>query len=348
MAKNGTTWTYNYDANGLRTSKSNGATTYTYVYNGSKLTQMSVNGTTVYFAYDANGHPDVMIQGQSVYHYVTNLRGDVIGIVSEAGQLVVSYEYDAWGNILEISGSMATTIGTLNPLTYRGYDHETELYYLQSRYYNPEWGRFLNMDSQINSDTGILGANVFAYCLNNPVVSVDADGYSPNDVFDSVDEAAIDAALYMEELGTFENAWEYAATIYSIIAYEKRVKVIRRDTLEGKIVIFFSRLCRKPIKRTITYYVAVVKYKYTPPNTFHMNNFVLPPMKCSQVAMIHSHPYLTMIGSNQFSEPDKWYAKLQGIPFYLYAANGTLKVYNPASNEVSVVYSNLPKDPNMP
>ena len=178
MAKNGTTWSFTYDANGLRTKRTNGTTTYQYVYNGSKLTQMSVNGTTVYFAYHANGHPDVMIQGQNVYHYITNLRGDVMGIVSEAGQLVVSYEYDAWGNVLEISGSMATTLGTLNPLTYRGYvyDHETGLYYLQSRYYNPEWGRFLNADALVSTGQGLLGNNMFAYCGNNPVNCCDPCG----------------------------------------------------------------------------------------------------------------------------------------------------------------------------
>ena len=178
MAKNGTTWSFTYDANGLRTKRTNGTTTYQYVYNGSKLTQMSVNGTTVYFAYHANGHPDVMIQGQNVYHYITNLRGDVMGIVSEAGQLVVSYEYDAWGNVLEISGSMAETLGELNPLRYRGYvyDHETGLYYLQSRYYNPEWGRFLNADTLVSTGQGNLGNNMFAYCLNNPVAYQDSAG----------------------------------------------------------------------------------------------------------------------------------------------------------------------------
>ena len=59
---------------------------------------------------------------------------------------MVSYAYDAWGNILSTTGTMATTLGKHNPLRYRGYvyDQETQLYYLQSRYYNPEIGRFLN------------------------------------------------------------------------------------------------------------------------------------------------------------------------------------------------------------
>ena len=77
---------------------------------------------------------------------------------------------------------MASTLGLANPLRYRGYvyDTETGLYYLQSRYYNPGWGRFINAD-----DTTLLASspskahwdkNVFAYCDNNPLNRVDEDG----------------------------------------------------------------------------------------------------------------------------------------------------------------------------
>lgn len=73
---------------------------------------------------------------------------------------------------------MATTLGVLNPLTYRGYvyDRETQLYYLQSRYYNPEVGRFLNADIYTSTGQGLLGNNMFAYCLNNPVRYADHSG----------------------------------------------------------------------------------------------------------------------------------------------------------------------------
>ena len=95
-----------------------------------------------------------------------------------AGDIVVSYDYDAWGKILTIGGSMASTLGILNPLRYRGYvyDHETGLYYLQSRYYNPEWGRFLNADVFISTGQGLLGNNMFTYCGNNPVANMDPQG----------------------------------------------------------------------------------------------------------------------------------------------------------------------------
>ena len=75
---------------------------------------------------------------------------------------------------------MATTLGTLNPLRYRSYvyDQETELYYLQSRYYDPEMGRFINADAQLNTDA-ILGYNMLGYCYNNPIMLSDSLGTRP-------------------------------------------------------------------------------------------------------------------------------------------------------------------------
>ena len=175
-----TTWTYTYDANGLRKSRSNGTATYTYVYNGGKLTQMTKGTDTLYFTYDAFGTPWTVRWNGTVYNYVTNLQGDIIAIVNTSNVAVVEYVYDAWGNVLSISGTMATTLGALNPLRYRGYvyDHETEFYYLQSRYYNPEWGRFINADALVSTGQGIIGNNMFAYCGNNPVNREDPTGHA--------------------------------------------------------------------------------------------------------------------------------------------------------------------------
>jgi len=66
-------------------------------------------------------------------------------------------------------------LGEKNPYRYRGYRYDTETgcYYLQSRYYNPEWGRFLNADGVVSTGQGMLSHNMFAYCANNPVIFKD-------------------------------------------------------------------------------------------------------------------------------------------------------------------------------
>ncbi len=140
---------------------------------------MRKNGTVYNFAYDVMGNPMMILHNGNRYYYLVNARGDVEGILNSAGTLVVEYRYDAWGRLLSTSGSMASTLGLANPLRYRGYvyDRETGLYYLQSRYYNPEVGRFINADAYASTGQGILSNNMFAYCLNNPVNMLDSTGY---------------------------------------------------------------------------------------------------------------------------------------------------------------------------
>jgi len=172
------TWTFTYDADGMRTSRSSSSATYSYVYNGSQLSQMTVDGNTLYFAYEASGTPLSVTYNGTAYYYATNLQGDITAILNTSGTAVVTYTYDAWGNILSTSGSMAGTLGTHNPLRYRGYvyDAETGLYYLQSRYYDPEMGRFISADAFVSTGQGLLGNNMFAYCHNNPVNYCDPTG----------------------------------------------------------------------------------------------------------------------------------------------------------------------------
>ena len=126
----------------------------------------------------------------------------MVAILDSSGNPVVGYAYDAWGNILSVTGSMASTLGRLNPLTYRGYvyDWETGLYYLQSRYYNPEWGRFLNADSFVSTGQGIVGNNMFAYCGNNPVNFTDPTGQFLESILEFVSEAATEAGNALREM----------------------------------------------------------------------------------------------------------------------------------------------------
>jgi len=169
-----------YDANGMRTKRTNGSTTYSYVYNGSQLSYMSVGSNELYFSYDGMGNPLKVLYNGTQYHYVTNLQGDVLRILDEDKNTVVEYTYDAWGKLISTTGTKATTLGAHNPLRYRGYvyDTETGLYYLHSRYYNPAMGRFINADVLISTGQGVLGNNMFAYCNNNPVAYADPSGHA--------------------------------------------------------------------------------------------------------------------------------------------------------------------------
>ena len=119
------------------------------------------------------------------YYYEKNLQGDIVGIMNADGYKVVSYSYDAWGvpyapvySTDSVVSAADKANAELNPFRYRGYyyDSETGYYYLQTRYYNPEWGRFINADGYINANGDILGYNMFAYCGNNPVSFIDFFG----------------------------------------------------------------------------------------------------------------------------------------------------------------------------
>ena len=110
----------------------------------------------------------------TVYYYVTNLQGDVMRIVNASGAVIASYDYDPYGKVISATGTLAN----VNPLRHRGYvyDQETGFYYLQSRYYDPAIGRFLNADSYASTGQGIIGNNMFAYCNNSPVYQLDPEG----------------------------------------------------------------------------------------------------------------------------------------------------------------------------
>ena len=174
MSKTGTNIAYGYDSDGKRITKTVNGTTYNYHYLGDQLVELTWGSNKLHFTYDSTGPLSVNCNGTE-YFYVKNAQGDVTGLVSASGTRVVTYTYDAWGNPLATTGSLDTTLGAANPLRYRGYvyDTETGLYYLQSRYYNPGWGRFINVDSQLNCSMDIGGCNAFAYCLT------DIDGHVP-------------------------------------------------------------------------------------------------------------------------------------------------------------------------
>ena len=188
---------FRYDSGGHRIGKDSGVyhasysggeivyagetTRTSYSYLGDTLTQVNIDAptgsTSLHFTYDEIGPMSVTYDGAE-YFYLKNAQGDVTGLVNSSGTQVVAYTYDAWGNPLTTTGTMADTLGKLNPFRYRGYvyDTETGLYYLQSRYYNPETGRFVNADGYVSTGQGIVGNNMFAYAINNPISYSDHSG----------------------------------------------------------------------------------------------------------------------------------------------------------------------------
>ena len=134
---------------------------------------MTHGSNDLHFFYDAQNRPAIVAYNGAKYAYIYNLQGDVLGLIDSNGTEVVKYTYDAWGKVLSTTGSLAPTLGIVQPFRYRGYvyDVETGLYYLRSRYYNSVWGRFINADSLIKS-------SLFMYCGNNPVVNMDHSGKS--------------------------------------------------------------------------------------------------------------------------------------------------------------------------
>ena len=180
-------YTYNYDENGIRTQKTINGVTTSYYYNGSLLigivqTTTNSDGSTETsmqrFSYDANGQVIAVNYNGTYYYYLRNAQGDVVKLIDKTGSTVVEYTYDSWGKLLSTSGSLAETFGAEQPFRYRGYvyDEETGWYYLQSRYYNPELGRFISADVYLSTGQGVLGHNAYAYCLNNPVNCLDSAG----------------------------------------------------------------------------------------------------------------------------------------------------------------------------
>ena len=166
---------YTYDMAGVRSSKTVGSTKYDFTTLSGLVTRQTGGGKTIDFVYDENNQPLAMKYNNTLYYYVLNAQGDVVRIVNSSRSVVASYTYDPWGKIISSSGTLAD----INPLRYRGYyyDSETGFYYLQSRYYDPEIGRFINADSYASTDaTGLLSTNMFAYCENDPVNKSDSNG----------------------------------------------------------------------------------------------------------------------------------------------------------------------------
>ena len=164
---------------------------------------------TLLFSYDANGDVISVNYNGTEYFYLRNGQNDVVGLMDGSGTKMVEYTYDAWGKLISTTGTLATSLGADNPFRYRGYyyDTETGLYYLMSRYYDPEVCRFISADVYMTTGQGVLGGNMWAYCGNNPVVRYEVQGEFWNIIIGAAAGAIISGAISVISQG-IENGWD--------------------------------------------------------------------------------------------------------------------------------------------
>ena len=184
MQKAGVTAEFVYNADGLRVQKTVNGVVTKYTLHGKNIVHMISGTDELHFFYDAQNRQAVVVYNGVPYAYVKSLQGDIVAILDESGNTVVSYGYDAWGAPLWCTGELAETLGKVQPFRYRGYvfDEETGLYYLRSRYYNPQQLRWINSDNIIAVNSGFTAANNYVYCGNSPINRYDANGRSWKDV----------------------------------------------------------------------------------------------------------------------------------------------------------------------
>lgn len=204
-ADGSTSITYTYNENGIRESKTVGNTKHDYITLDDKVIRETYGSTTIDYFYDAKGRAYKIVakaDGTSyVGYFVLNQQGDTIALLDENGAVVVTYEYDAWGK--EISNTAPGTLGSklyqYNALKYRGYyfDAESGFYYVSSRYYDPEIGRFISADmiDILGSSSDLYDMNLYAYCWNNPVNLTDTTGESPANIIGAIAGGVVGASL---------------------------------------------------------------------------------------------------------------------------------------------------------
>ncbi len=263
---------FTYNANGIRTSRSyqtavNGTSVnvrYDYYLEDTKPVRIKLQDSRfgnpeMLPLYDTSDSPIGIILTRdgtsgtrvtSRYWYVKNLQGDVVAIRDESGTDVVQYSYNAWGKVTVVSDTTTFSLSTLNPFLYRSYlyDSETGLYYLQSRYYDPEIGRFINAD-EMKFIESINNCNLFTYCENNCVNMSDRYGQTPNYIYDQ-DDISIKDIPWGTKGNTGDNGCGWISVYNVLTSYSKKVThdSVIKDLTKINAPLFGGEYGANPLK----------------------------------------------------------------------------------------------------
>ena len=171
---------YEYNVDGQRVSKTYEGITTQYFYNGDILAGEKTGNNVIIYMYDNNGDIFGFTYNGIEYYYIKNAQNDVVAIADASGNVVVMYYYNAWGEIIDCVDNTTVELSSINPITYRSYYNDNivgmDMYYLNSRYYLADWGRFISADSVTDAGAEELGYNLFVYAANNPVNNSDPSG----------------------------------------------------------------------------------------------------------------------------------------------------------------------------
>ena len=289
---------YTYNADGLRIKKTvckNGLETETdYIWSDGKLIAERNELSSTIILYDSDNSPVGFIRqgitGTNTvqYSYLKNLQGDITHILDENGETVVSYTYDPWGNPT-VQGD--TSIAAINPCSYRGYyyDEETGWYYLQSRYYDPEIGRFLNADEAErieNNSAALTSYNVFSYCENAPINQKDSHG-----------------------MGNIQ-----------FVGWGFQIEISAYGLVYGMEAVWFSKSARKigqySKKDPYIYYYGIISFGYSLAKSSFKKMAANPSLLYNPRTILSgasfSGCFFAIFGYNSFSTPNSYCGKFKG------------------------------------
>lgn len=163
-----------YDAFGLRVAAYENGTRSDFTYDrGNIITEENGSGNLV--SRSIRGLQIVAKENPvgAISYYLNNAHGDVSKLVNENGEVLNSYEYDAFGNTSKYTEKIQ------NRFQYSGeqFDKMTGQYYLRARFYDPTVGRFVTEDTYRGQLNDTMSLNLYTYCSNNPVNLIDPSGH---------------------------------------------------------------------------------------------------------------------------------------------------------------------------